>query len=165
MVLSTNQTQRIYGMAAALGMVAKNSHDDALHVLVAGMTGKESVRALNEAEYRQIVRELAQRIRISQLDEPPPKLRRTKQYEERPGGITAGQQRKIWYLMYQLQSCDRQPNPASLGARLSGIIRRELQIDATERDPMHWVTYDQGAKLIEQLKKYVRSAELKVMRG
>lgn len=164
-MLKSNQIQRIYGMAAVLGMVTSGSHDDALHDLVANMTGSDSVKSLDDKGYKAVVSELAQRIKISQLDEPPAKITRTKRYEERPGGITDGQQRKVWQLMYQLQGCDKQPNPSSLGQRLSGIVKRELQIDATERGPLRWITYDQGNKLIERLKQYVRSAEQKAMRG
>lgn len=164
-MLKSNQTQRIYGMAAALGMVVSGSHDDALHDLVANIAGKDSVRALDDAEYKAVVAELAQRIKINQLDEPPAKAKRTKRHEERPGGMTEGQQRKVWQQMYQLQGCDKQPNPASLGARLAGIVKKELKIDATERDPLRWVTYEQGVKLIDKLKQYTKSAEQKAMRG
>lgn len=79
-MLKSNQTQRIYGMAAALGMVVSGSHDDALHDLVANIAGKDSVRALDDAEYKAVVAELAQRIKINQLDEPPAKAKRTKRY-------------------------------------------------------------------------------------
>lgn len=164
-MLAANQTQRIYGMAAALGMVISGSHDDALHDLVANLTGSNSVKALDDKGYKAVVSELAQRIKISQLEEPPAKVKRTKRYEERPGGITEGQQRKVWQLMYQLQGCDKEPHPASLGTRLSGIIKKEFDIDATERDPLRWVTYNQGTKLIDKLKQYVKSAEQKAMRG
>ena len=38
-----DSVQKIYGIAAVLGMVKSGNHGDALHQLVYGMTGKDSV--------------------------------------------------------------------------------------------------------------------------
>ena len=40
-----DSVQKIYGIAAVLGMVESGNHEDALHQLVYGMTGKDSVRS------------------------------------------------------------------------------------------------------------------------
>ncbi len=37
--------------------------------------------------------------------------------------------------MYELEKYDDQPSSASLGERLAGIIKRELHIDASAKDP------------------------------
>ena len=53
--------QNIYALGARLGMVKQGGgHEDALHTLVCGMTGKESVSALTPAEAQAVLAELAQ---------------------------------------------------------------------------------------------------------
>lgn len=166
-MLAAAQIQRIYGMGAVIGIVDSGSKDDMLHSLVSDITGKDSIRKLNDEEYKTVVKELLTRLRTTNLQPPPhpSKAKRTKKYNSVTGGVTEGQQRKIWYLMYQLQGCDRSICTSSLGDRLCGIIKREIKIDATPKKPLQWLDYQQGNKLIEILKKYVSSAEHKAMRG
>lgn len=159
------QIQRIYAMGAILGILESGNQNDMLHSLVSGITGKEHISALTPTEYKAVVSELATRIQVSQLKAPSPKPKRTARYEQTPGGMTAGQQKKVWYLMYQLSGCDKQPCTSSLGTRLSGIIKKEIGVDASPKKPMDWLSYKQGAKLIEIIKKYCRTAESKAMRG
>ena len=73
--------------------------------------------------------------------------------------MSDGQQRKVWRLMYQLEKLDEKPSAARLGDRLCGIIRKEIHIDCIARQPFRWLTYQQGVKLIEILKKYVANAQ------
>lgn len=73
--------------------------------------------------------------------------------------ITEGQKKKIWRLMYQLKDLDTTENTATLGKRLCGVIKRELSIQTTEKDPFIWIRYDGANKLIEILKNYVKSAQ------
>ncbi len=47
----------------------------------------------------------------------------------------------------------------------SGIIKRELKIDARSKEPFVWLTYQNGGTLIERLKKYVENAEKRNLRG
>ena len=93
------------------------------------------------------------------------KKAKTKEYSSTSGGITPGQQRKVWYLMYQLAGCDKHISPIPIGERLCGIIKKELKIDTISKNPFAWLTYQDGSILIERLKKYVSSAEKKAMRG
>lgn len=58
-------------------------------------------------------------------------------------------------MMYELQKRDTAPSAASLGERLCGIIKKELQVDAVPAQPFAWLTFQDGNKLIEVLKKYV----------
>lgn len=163
MALTAVEIRKIYALGARLGLVESNNKNDALHALVEGITGKDSVSKLNADEYKEVMTELYTRLRLSQL-EPPPERRSKKRYESNPGKITEGQQRKVWALMYQLAGCDTEPSTASLGERLSGIIKRQFGVDATERQPMRWLSYKQGNQLIEIIKNYVKSAERKAMR-
>lgn len=163
MALTAVEIRKVYALGARLGLVESNNKNDALHALVEGITGKGSVSKLNADEYKDVMTELYTRLRLSQL-EPPPERRSKKRYESNPGKITEGQQRKVWALMYQLAGCDTEPSTASLGERLSGIIKRQFGVDATERQPMCWLSYKQGNQLIEIIKNYVKSAERKAMR-
>lgn len=164
MALTAVEIRKVYALGAKLGLVESNNKNDELHALVAGITGKDSVRQLTDEEYKAVVGELAERIKISQL-EPPPERRSRKRYESNPGKMTEGQQRKVWFLMYQLAGCDNEPSSASLGERLSGIIKRQFRVDATAKQPMRWLSYEQGNQLIEIIKNYVKNAERKTMRS
>lgn len=155
--MTSKQIQRIYKLGAALGLV-KN---DELHTLVFGIAGKEHVSQLSEDEYKAVEHELLERLKVQHLI-PPPKPK--KQRSASPSGMTAGQQNKVWQLMYRLAACDQQPNSAALGTRLCGIIKRQFHIDATAQQPFRWLDYQQGSQLIEFLKKYVSSAEQKEKR-
>ena len=81
------------------------------------------------------------------------------------GGMSEGQIRKVWRLMYDLKGFDKEENTASVGERLCGIIKRELKIDAQSKEPFVWLTYQNGSTLIERLKKYVENAEKRSLRG
>ena len=52
-----------------------------------------------------------------------------------------------------------------IGKRLCGVIKKELHIDAVPDKPFLWLGFDEGSKLIEVLKAYVKSAEHKAMKG
>jgi len=166
-MLTAAQIQRIYGMGAALNMIDNNHHkDDLLHSLIYDITGKDSIKQLDYSEYKKVVAELAQRIKISQLQVPPTtaKAHRTKKYQATAKDMTEGQQRKVWALMYQLIGCDIEPVAATKGERLCGIIKKELHIDARPKEPFIWLGFEDGNKLIEILKAYIRSAERKAKR-
>lgn len=163
MALTAVEIRKVYAIGARLGLVESNNKNDALHALVEGVTGKSSVSKLNDDEYRDVMAELYTRLKLSHL-EPPPERRSKKRYESNPGKMTEGQQKKVWALMYQLAGCDTEPSTASLGERLSGIIKRQFGIDAMEKQPMRWLSYKQGNQLIEIIKNYIKSAERKAMR-
>ncbi len=161
-MLKPQQTQRIYAMGARLGLVESGNKNDLLHELVYAITNRTSIRELSEQEYRQVVRELAERLKLQNLEEPIRKPYKTKKYEDSGRGkMSDGQRRKVWRLMYQLEELDKRPSTAKLGDRLCGIIKKELQIDCTSKQPFRWLTYEQGVKLIEKLKKYVTNAQRK----
>lgn len=151
------QVRKIYAIGNALGIVGSGSGEDELHVLVAGATGKESIKALT---YKEACTVLA---RLEELQEgaasPKTAEKRPKEHKETPGGVTSSQQKKIWALMYELKKHDAVANDVSLGDRLCKIIKKELKMDATAREPFVWMDFAQGNKLIEILKKYVESAE------
>ncbi|MBR1724938.1 MAG: hypothetical protein IJ723_07990 [Ruminococcus sp.] len=48
------QIRKIYALGGELGIKGKG-HDDLLHELIYGITGKESVRELNDSEVRAVL--------------------------------------------------------------------------------------------------------------
>ncbi len=144
-MIDDRQRRRIFGAARRLGM----SSDD-LHALAADLTGKESLKALTTHEAEALIKELQRR----QPSAPPAlKARKPRQHPEHPGGPTSEQQSKVWAMMYDLQAMDTEPSGLSLGDRLSGIIRKELHVSATAKDPFAWLTCEQCSRLIDILDK------------
>ncbi len=150
--INGQQIKKIYAIGNALGIVERGNEEDALHSLVAAITGKGSVRALTSAEAQAVINDLQQR-----QGTPPPR-RKPKTHTERPGGATAAQQRKVWALLYELQKADTAPSRATLGQRLCGILKKELHIDALPKEPFAWIDFETCNRLIEILKKYVANA-------
>ena len=144
-MIDDRQRRRIFGAARGLGMT-----NDDLHALAADLTGKESIKMLTTREADEVVRELERR---QQSAPPAPRARKPRQHPEHPGGPTAEQQRKVWAMMYDLQAMDTEPSSLSLGERLCGIIRKELHVSATARDPFTWLTCEQCSRLIDILDK------------
>ena len=77
--------------------------------------------------------------------------------------MTAAQQKKAWSLIYRLDEIE--PKEVPEVERLIGAIEKVLGITASRVDPFRWINFDDGTKLIEQLKRYVRSAERKAARA
>lgn len=159
------QIRDIYTIGNALGIVERGSRDDELHLLVSALTGKEGVSELTRTEAAQVIAELKRRMTIGGGQALSPARPKTpKQYVERPGGISAKQQKLVWALMYQLAGMDTQRSRASLGERLCGIVKRQFGVDASPRDPLMWISFADGCQLIEILKKYIASAREKQLR-
>ena len=158
-VITKEQIKRLYALGAGLGLVDRHNQDDHFHVLVMGLTGKNAVSTLTEGEFRRGQSDLLGRMKDKKRMEPL--QQRKKQHPEQPGGMTADQQRKAWAVMYRLRDLDTSTRSASLGDRMCGIIRKEMHRDCTAEDPFHWLTMQDGWKLIEILKKYLANAERK----
>ena len=148
-------TRQLYALASGLGLVERNNKDDPFHQLVYGITGKEHVSELTPREIQAVKSELYDRMRFKNHDKPLKKKKSTK--EDIPGMMTAAQQRLTWRLVYRLDELE--PTAASVPERLIGAIEKILGITASKSDPFRWVNFEDGSRLIEQLKRYVRSAE------
>ena len=149
-------TGRLYALASGLGMVERNNKEDAFHQLVYGLTGKEHVSDLTTTEAKAVQKEMQDRMRLGNRKSP---LKRNKKRDV-PGMMTTSQQKKAWSLVYRLDEIE--PKEASVVERLLGAIEKILGITASKADPFRWINFDDGTKLIEQLKRYVRSAERRV---
>lgn len=146
--------RKLYAKAAVLGMVEPNSHEDAFHQLVFGLTGKESVKALTEQEAERVEKELARRLRTqnrSRKNEP----------QNVPDMMTYKQKSYAWRLIYNLAALS--PSKASESERMAGAVRKILGISSAPADPLRWVSFEDGKKLIEHLKRYVRTAQKKAV--
>lgn len=163
--ISKQQIKSIYALGSSLGLVEHGSrdHDDNLHQLVGAVTGKQSVSKLTQDEANRVIADLIFRMRGCPAEPKPRKA--PKAYEETPGGMTAGQQRKVWELMYELRGYDAGASDKSLGVRLCGIIKRQFNMDGSPKNPFRFMSYQQGVRLIEILKKYIDSAAARKIRA
>lgn len=157
------QMRKIYAIGNALG-INGGGHEDALHSLISAVTGKDSVKSLSFREASDVIL----RLEALQKDSAAPvftsKKKGRKLHPEHPDGITEGQQRKVWALMYQLREYDTVPETAEIGDRLCALIRREFHCDVIRKNPFAWFSFEDGSKLIEILKNYINNAERKAER-
>ena len=149
-----DKLKKIYGLAKNAGMSGKQGNED-LHALVAAVCGKDSLKELTNSDYAAVIKELQKRADTSGDYQ--------KKSKGNAKGMTEGQERKIWRLMYELEELS--PSSAVLGDRLCGIIKKEFKIDATSKNPLAWFSFSDASRMIEILKRYVSSSERKAMRG
>ena len=155
--------RRIYALGAALG-IKGGGHDDGLHALVRGVTGKENVKALTPAEAREVEQELKRRFaRQARHDGEKKPKKKARQYEELPGGPSAGQQRYVWYLMQQIETFDLPKDGVALRYRLCGMVEKMFGVTAFPEQPMRFITARQCGSLIEALKPMAERAELRYL--
>ena len=152
------QIRKIYAIGTQLGIKGKG-RDDLLHELVYGVTGKSSVSELTDKEAAAVLSELYKR-------QPPSPSKRDKDSEPGSFGMaTPEQQRLCWRLCYRLKELDPNPDSAEVFERLKGAITKVCGTNIIPPEtPFRCVTQDKCSKLIEQLKRYVRSAERKAKR-
>ncbi len=150
-------TGRLYALASGLGMVERSNNEDAFHQLVYGITGKTHVSELTAAEANAVQRELQERMKLRNRNIP---LKQSGCKKYIPGMMTISQQKKAWSLVYRLDELEHRDVPVA--ERLLGAIEKILGITASKTDPFRWINFDDGTKLIEQLKRYVRSVENRI---
>lgn len=124
-------TKRLYTLANGLGLVENSNKEDPFHQLVYGLTGKEHVSELTQAEARAVQAELQERMRLKNHDKPLKKEKAAK--KDVPGMMTSAQQRLAWRLVYRLDELE--PTAASVPERLIGAIEKILGITASRADP------------------------------
>lgn len=146
----------LYAIAAKNGLVENGNKEDEFHQIIYGITGKLSVKDLTDREMKIVENEIFQRTKISGD--------RVKSQEAVAGMMPPAQQSLAWRLMYQIQRYDVKISNKTVGARLAGVVRKTLKISASDTEPLKWVNAENGNKLIETLKRYVKSAEKKYRR-
>lgn len=161
--MTAEQRKTIFGLSKGLNM-----NNDELHIMVSGLTGRESLKELTDPQTEDVIRELRYRMRYSDNTKPVKKTAPKEKPEAVPGMMTAEQQSLAWRLMYRLQELDKKPRfhengqSVTVGERMAGAVNKILGITtAPGENIFRWVSFDEGSRLIEGLKRYVRSAERK----
>lgn len=159
--ITKEQIKRIYALGNGLGMVENGNKDDPLHLLVFGITGKDSVRHLNDKDFRAMEHELIERMKLSNHTAPLKKRKpKVPKLEVQPGMMTGAQQDYAWGLLERLARQDCVPSSATKQERMKGIVQKTLGVTVINPDePFLWLKKEQGSKLIEWLKRYVATAE------
>ena len=156
-MISKKQIQNLYAIAAKNDLVENGNKEDEFHLLVKQLTGQTSVSKLTENQFYLV------KNRILNLNKVEKNIKKDEIKSNKYGnivskrGLTKGQASKIWFLMYEFANYS--PSKATVGQRLKGIIKRQLNIDVDVKNPFLWLDYHDGNKLIEILKKYVHNAE------
>lgn len=148
-------TRNLYAIAAKNGLVEHGNKEDAFHQIVYGVTGKTSVKELTVREMKLVESEIFRRTNDNVSGD------KIKNQEAVAGMMPPAQQSLAWRLMYKIRQYDVKVSDKTVGARLAGVVWKTLKISASDTDPLKWVNAENGNKLIETLKRYVRSAEKK----
>ena len=159
--MTAQERKSIFAFCRELGI-----GEDDRHALIYSVTGKESTTELTSDETHQLIHELTERLKLKNRTKPLEE-RKPRAYKPQVAGmITINQQRMAWALIYRLMELDGVAVDKSMaGKRMAGAIRKELGVTTVEgEDIFRWVSFDDGAKLIEKLKMYVRSAERRTKR-
>lgn len=158
--ISAQEIKRIYALGAGAGLLESGNKEDNLHALVLQLTGKESIKALTQKEFKIVEASLIHKMRGYR------KLSSKKRTDSQPGigMMSLGQREKAWALIYELCRLDTVESMATPGERMAGAIKKNLRIDVDVKDPFKWVDAQMGHKLIEQLKRYVASKEYELKR-
>lgn len=130
--ISKNQIKAIWKTARDNGF-----DDDTLYSIINNISGQDSMRNLNKYQANEVITT----------------LKKGKSSKRATAGMTEGQIKKVWYLMYELEKVS--PSKAKVGNRLKGIVKRQFNMDVDVKTPFIWMTYKDGSKLIEILKKYI----------
>ncbi|MEG1406819.1 MAG: regulatory protein GemA [Ruthenibacterium sp.] len=157
------QIKSIYALGGGLGMVERGNAEDALHTLVSGISGKTSVKELDQQEATAIIVELQQRMKLKNHTAPLSKPKKEKIHTEIPGGVSSAQQKKAWRLMYEIEKFDLTPSTATVQQRLRGLIEKQFKVTTFAQEPFRFLSTEQGAQLIEGLKSIATKAELKYL--
>ena len=155
-MISNEQVRRVYALGSAAGILESGNKDDNLHALVKRVTGRSSVKDMTYPEFLRVEKELLPMLQgkhRAPAPPPPPKPAAA------PGMMNAAQQKLAWKLVYRLRDMDENRSRATVGERMVGAIKKALNVDADIKEPFKWISAGAGGMLIEELKRYVRSAE------
>lgn len=133
---NTNQgIKRIWAIAKSpeLGLT-----DEELHLFVQTLTGKDSIRALNQREAQKV---------IGALGHMKDSAKKAEGRKKRSSKSSTENQRKKIYMLAKQLGWNRQ-------ARVNGMCRRMFRVSSVE-----WLNYRQCSDLIEALKKMVERKE------
>lgn len=161
------QHRKMRAIASSLDM-----DDDKLHMVVQGVTGLGSIRALDSQQAENVIAELQVRQKVAGIVPPRPKRQKKPDTAVRPGGVTKAQQGKMWALLGELEKLDDAAGKpkGDRFKRLSGIIKKATEtkqkpgIDAPPANLFVWLKMEDGITVIDYLKRLVASEETKAIR-
>lgn len=148
------QIQRIYALGAKCGLLDRGrGNDDDLHLWIKQWSQKDHISELTEKQADFIIARLVD----YQNNVYPPK---PAEYEF----ITDEQKRFCFSLAYKLAKLS--PSEAEVRERLRRLICKVTDRNIkTDGDIFYKVTRDEGSRIIEMLKRIIRSEERKLKRG
>lgn len=148
------QIQRIYALGAKCGLLDRErGNDDDLHLWIKQWSQKDHISELTEKQADFIIARLID----YQNNVCPPKPA-----DIEP--ITGAQQSLCFRLAYKLAQVS--PSETDVRERLHGLICKVTKRNIkTDGDIFYKVTRDEGAQIIEMLKRVIRSEERKKKRG
>ena len=153
--MDSRQNKQIWGIAHNLGM----SPED-LHNLCQSITGCYSLKELDAMQTAELMAELNKR------------QGGNRNYKKKPvrteaGMMTASQQNMAWRCIYRLIELDPEPSKAQPGERMVGAIKKILgeTVMTDKKEIFARIHMDEGSKLIEGLKRYVKNAERKAKKS
>lgn len=143
--ITKEQISKLYALAARAGLLEAGNKEDNFHQIVSGLTCKDSVKKLTEAEYKKVRGRLLQEL----------------ENKNTSGRMNSGQIKKAWSLMYQIMEHSPSEEGKTAGERMCGAVKKILNIDADVKNPFAWISAEHGNKLIEMLKRYLQAAKKK----
>lgn len=148
------QIQRIYALGAKCGLLDRErGNDDDLHLWIKQWSQKDHISELTEKQADFIIARL-----IDYKEHVCPE--RPAQIEH----ITGEQQSLCFRLAYKLAQIS--PSNVEVRERLRGLICKVTGREAhSDGDIFYKITRDEGAQIIETLKRIIRSEERKKKRG
>ncbi len=152
------QIGRLYGLGSKLGLVEQGNKEDDFHNIIYTHTKKTSVADLTQSEFYKVQEELEKYL---PSDERVVKKNYSKTaHKEVEGMMSKKQQDLAWKYVYDLAKLEPNVN-TTVGKRMCGAIEKNCGVTAIACDPFRFVTSELGEKLIENLKRYVRSTKAK----
>lgn len=148
------QIQRIYALGAKCGLLDRErGNDDDLHLWIKQWSRKDHISELTEKQADFIIARLID-YKENVCPEKPAQIEQ----------ITGEQQGLCFRLMYKLAQID--PSEVEVRERLRGLICKVTGKNVrADGDIFFKVSRDEGARIIEMLKRIIRSEEHKKKRG
>jgi hypothetical protein len=143
-MISKAEIRRLYATASKIGFVG-NDHNDGLHITIYNMFKKESVKELSEKEYKKTLEYLENLTNGT-----------------KNGMITNRQINCVYALISELAKLT--PSGYKVNQRLAGVVKKVLKVEVSSNKPLKGLTKEQGQKLINALKLYIKSEKNKIER-
>ncbi len=156
---SANNINRCRAQIFALaGKVFDGDKNEELHNMIAGLTGKASVKEMSLNDFAIVINALEKHCKSLGVS---PRAK-TKKKKNVPASSKSKQALigKAWRLMYLIIACDENPDKSTAGVRMCAVIKKVAKIDASAKDPFNWLNMSQISKVVEALKAVLSKAEL-----